>query len=178
MAHDFERHVHSHDFLPADHDRNSRRVWLVVALTGVTMVAEIVAGTLFGSMALLADGWHMGTHLVALAVSGLAYWTARRYADDPRFAFGTGKVGDLVAFASAIGLGLTALLIASEAVERLAEPQPIAFTEARRLGFLAAQVDERAYGGSPRRRREFVDARCARGTLCKPLLLSIQGEHR
>jgi cation diffusion facilitator family transporter len=140
-VHGFEHHVHRHDFLSNDHDRNSRRVWLVVALTGATMLAEIVAGTLFGSMALLADGWHMGTHLVALTVSGLAYWTARRYADDPRFTFGTGKVGDLVAFASAIGLGLTSVLIAAEAFERLAAPRPIAFREALAVALVGLAVN-------------------------------------
>ena len=79
---------HDHVFLGLSHDRNERRTWLVVVLTGVMMVAEIIAGTIFGSMALIADGWHMSTHAAALAISALAYNFARRHVHDPRFSFG------------------------------------------------------------------------------------------
>src|ERR671911_1566878 len=102
---------HEHVFLGESHDRNERRTWLVVALTAMMMVAEIVAGTMFGSMALVADGWHMSTHAAALAVAALAYRFARRHAHDPQFSFGTGKLGELAAFASAILLALVAALI-------------------------------------------------------------------
>jgi cation diffusion facilitator family transporter len=137
-ARDARRH---HDVLGADHDRNSRRTLAVVAIAAVVMVAEIAAGTAFGSLALLADGWHMGTHVAALGISVLAYRLARRYADDPRFAFGTGKFGDLAGFASAIALGLTAALIAAEAFERLRTPVPIAFGEALAVAVIGLAVN-------------------------------------
>ena len=132
---------HGEDVLGADHDRNSRRTLAVVVIAAVVMVAEIVAGTVFGSLALLADGWHMGTHVAALGISVLAYRLARRYADDPRFAFGTGKFGDLAGFASAIALGLTAALIAVEAFERLRTPVPIAFGEALAVAVIGLVVN-------------------------------------
>lgn len=125
-----ESHRHEHVFLADDHAKNERRTWLVIALTLTMMVAEITAGYAFGSMALLADGWHMGTHAAALAISAGAYLFARRYARDERFTFGTGKVGDLAAFASALFLGATAAWIGWESIQRLAEPVPIAFDQA------------------------------------------------
>jgi cation diffusion facilitator family transporter len=129
------------DVLGADHDRNSRRTLAVVVIAAVVMVAEIAAGTAFGSLALLADGWHMGTHVAALGISVLAYRLARRYEDDPRFAFGTGKFGDLAGFASAIALGLTAALIAVEAFERLWTPVPIAWGEALAVAVIGLLVN-------------------------------------
>ena len=98
---------------------NERRTWIVIALTAAMMVGEIVAGTLFGSMALVADGWHMSTHAAALAIAAFAYRFARRHARDPRFTFGTGKLGDLAAFASALVLALVALFIGWESALRL-----------------------------------------------------------
>jgi cation diffusion facilitator family transporter len=96
----------------------------------VMMVVEIAAGTIYGSMALVADGWHMSTHAAAMLIAALAYLYARRNAKNPRFTFGTGKVGDLAAFASAIVLALVALLIGWESVVRLANPIPISFPQA------------------------------------------------
>ncbi len=125
-----ERWQHEHVFLGAQHARNERKTWAVIALTTAMMVAEIVGGTLFGSLALVADGLHMSTHAGALLIAALAYSFARRHARDPRFAFGTGKVGDLGAFTSAIVLAMIALLIGYEAVRRLVAPVPIAFPEA------------------------------------------------
>jgi cation diffusion facilitator family transporter len=125
-----ERLDHDHVFLGADHDRNARQVWLVIALTAAMMVAEIVAGTYYGSMALVADGWHMSTHASAMLISAVAYLYARRQAHNPRFTFGTGKLGDLAGFASAIILALIALLMAWESVLRLAHPVPISFSQA------------------------------------------------
>lgn len=125
-----ERFAHSHDFLGRGHDRNARRTLLVVALTAVMMVAEIVAGYATGSMALLADGFHMGTHAGALGIAAFAYAYARRHAGDPRYSFGTGKVGDLAGFASAVILGLVALGIGVESVQRLFDPVGVAFDEA------------------------------------------------
>jgi cation diffusion facilitator family transporter len=121
---------HDHVFLGRSHERNERRTWLVIAITSAMMIAEIAAGTFFGSMALLADGWHMATHAAALLITALAYVFARRHARDSRFTFGTGKVGDLAAFASAVVLALVALLIGWESVVRLVEPRPIGFDQA------------------------------------------------
>ena len=132
---------HGHDFLGAHHDRNSRRTIAVIVLTAVVMVAEIIAGAAFGSLALLADGWHMGTHVAALSISVAAYALARRFERDPRFTFGTGKFGDLAGFASAVALGLTALLIAWEAAERLRAPVPIAFGEALAVACVGLAVN-------------------------------------
>ncbi len=125
-----ERWQHRHVFLGEAHARNENRVWLVVALTTVMMVAEIAAGVIFGSMALLADGWHMSTHAAALAISAFAYRFARKHADDARFSFGTGKAGELAAFASACILGLIAVLIAYESTTRIFAPVFIRFDEA------------------------------------------------
>ena len=129
-THSVEPWQHSHIFLGAKHDRRERRTWLVVALAGAMMVAEIVGGTMFGSMAVVADGWHMSTHAGALAIAAFAYRFARRHARDPRFCFGTGKLGELAAFASAVILALIAGLIGYEAVLRLTAPVVIHFREA------------------------------------------------
>ncbi len=121
---------HEHVFLGAQHDRNERRTWFVVALTAAMMVAEIIGGTIYGSMALIADGWHMSTHAGALAIAALAYHYARRHAHDERFAFGTGKFGELAGFSSAMILAMIALLIGYESALRLASPVPISFDQA------------------------------------------------
>jgi Co/Zn/Cd efflux system component len=125
-SHSLESWQHQHAFLGKHHGRHERRTWLVVALTAAMTVAEIVGGTLFGSMALLADGWHMATHASALAIAALAYSFARRSAHDPRFSFGTGKVGELAGFSSALILAMIALAIAYESVERILNPFRIA----------------------------------------------------
>ncbi|WP_454558399.1 CDF family Co(II)/Ni(II) efflux transporter DmeF [Parapedomonas caeni] len=130
-----------HHFLSPAHGRNERRMWLVIALTAVTMVAEIVGGYWLGSMALLADGWHMASHAGALGLAAAAYGIARARAADPRFSLGTGKVGDLAAFASAIALGLMALLIAIESVDRLIAPQAIHFREAMLVAVVGLLVN-------------------------------------
>jgi hypothetical protein len=104
---------HEHVFLGARHDENERRTWLVVGLTASMMLVEIIGGTIFGSMALVADGWHMSTHAGALALAALAYRFARRHAHNEHFAFGTGKIGELAGFSSAIVLAMIALLIGS-----------------------------------------------------------------
>jgi cation diffusion facilitator family transporter len=121
---------HRHFYLGDNHARHERRTWLVVALTAAMMVVEIVGGHLFGSMALVADGWHMSTHAGALAIAASAYRLASRHADDPRFSFGTGKFGELAGFASAVILAVVALLIAYESAVRLVSPVPIRFDEA------------------------------------------------
>jgi len=121
---------HSHAFLGSGHEQNERRVWGVIVLCGVMMVVEIVGGSLFGSLALVADGLHMSTHAGAMLVAALAYTYARRHLGDGRFVFGTGKLGDLAGFSSAIVLAMIALLIGYEAVSRFLAPVPIHFREA------------------------------------------------
>ena len=132
---------HGHIFLGGSHDAHERRTRWVVALTALMMVAEVVAGSLFGSMALLADGFHMATHAGALAVAAAAYAFARRRAADPAFTFGTGKVGDLAGFASALTLALVALAIGAESVERLFQPARVAFGEAIAVAILGLLVN-------------------------------------
>jgi cation diffusion facilitator family transporter len=125
-----ERWRHEHDFLPASHRRGERQTRLVIALTAAMMVVEIVAGTVFNSMALLADGWHMASHASALSITAFAYWYARRHAGDARYSFGTWKVGVLGGYSSAIVLGVIAILIAWESVGRFWQPLAIRFDEA------------------------------------------------
>jgi cation diffusion facilitator family transporter len=132
---------HSHVFLGEGHDKNERRTWAVIALCAAMMVAEIVGGLLFGSIALVADGLHMSTHASALLLAALAYRYARRHAEDPRFSFGTGKLGDLAGFSSAIVLLMIALLIGYEAVARLIAPVPISFNEAIPIAVLGLIVN-------------------------------------
>jgi len=132
---------HSHVFLGEGHDKNERRTWAVIVLCAVMMVAEIVGGLLFGSIALVADGLHMSTHASALLLAALAYRYARRHAEDPRFSFGTGKLGDLAGFSSAIVLVMIAVLIGYEAIARLIAPVPISFNEAIPIAVLGLIVN-------------------------------------
>ncbi len=133
--------AHSHVFLGTAHETNERRSWAVIALCGVMMVAEIGGGVLFGSIALVADGMHMSTHAGALLLAALAYSYARRHSDDPRFSFGTGKLGDLAGFSSAIVLLMIAMLIGYEAFSRLVAPVPIHFREAVPIAVLGLGVN-------------------------------------
>jgi cation diffusion facilitator family transporter len=132
---------HRHVFLGASHGQSERNVWAVIALTGAMMVVEIAGGAMFGSIALIADGFHMSTHAGALLLAALAYSLARRRADDPRFTFGTGKFGDLAGFASAVVLAMIAALIAYESVGRLFQPRPIDFAEAIPIAVLGLVVN-------------------------------------
>lgn len=139
--HDLETLTHDHVFLGKAHDDNTRRTLLVVALTAVMMVGEIIAGAMFNSMALLADGFHMATHAGALAVAAFAYAFARKHAGSGRFTFGTGKVGDLAGFASALVLGVVAIGIAWESVARLLDPRPVAFGQATLVAVVGLVVN-------------------------------------
>lgn len=132
---------HSHVFLGAGHEKSERKTWAVIWLCGLMMVAEIIGGLMFGSIALVADGLHMSTHAGALFLAALAYSYARKHADDPRFAFGTGKVGDLAGFTSAIVLAAIAVLIGYEAVTRILNPVPIHFAEAIPIACLGLAVN-------------------------------------
>jgi cation diffusion facilitator family transporter len=133
--------VHTHVFLGEGHEQNERRTWMVIALCSVMMVAEIVGGLLFGSLALVADGLHMSTHASALLLAALAYSFARRHADDARFSFGTGKLGDLAGFTSAIILAMIALVIGYEAFTRFIWPVPIHYGEAIPIAVLGLIVN-------------------------------------
>ncbi len=133
--------VHTPLVLGEGHDGNKRRSWWVIVLCGVTMVAEIAGGLLFGSIALVADGLHMATHVGALLLAALAYTFASRHARDPRFTFGTGKLGDLAGYSSAIALAMISLLIGYEAVARLFDPVPIQFGQAIPIACLGLAVN-------------------------------------
>ena len=132
---------HLHDFLGASHDENAKRTLWVVALTAVMMVAEIAAGYWTGSMALLADGFHMATHAGALGLAALAYRYAKKHRHDPRYSFGTGKVGDLTGFASALILGIFAIGIAVESFLRLIDPVRVDFASATLVAVLGLVVN-------------------------------------
>src|SRR5271155_657888 len=125
MSESATANLHSHVFLGEGHEKSERKTWAVIWLCGAMMIAEIVGGLLFGSIALVADGMHMSTHAGALLLAALAYSYSRKHANDPRFTFGTGKLGDLAGFTSAIILAMIALLIGYEAVSRFIEPVPI-----------------------------------------------------
>lgn len=131
---------HSHDF-SGDTSVAERRTRWVIGITIVMMVGEIVAGTVFQSMALLADGWHMGTHVAAFLITAVAYAVSRRRAGDPSFSFGTGKIGVLGGFASAVVLALIAFLIAMESLHRMVEPLEIRFNEAIGVAALGLVVN-------------------------------------
>jgi cation diffusion facilitator family transporter len=133
--------AHTHIFLGEGHERNERRTWMVIALCSVMMIAEIAGGLIFGSIALVADGLHMSTHASALLLAALAYSYARRHAEDIRFSFGTGKLGDLAGFTSAIVLAMIAILIGYEAVTRLIWPVAIDFNEAIPIAVLGLIVN-------------------------------------
>lgn len=140
-AHGLDSHCHTHAYLPAGHEARERRATAAVLLTLAMMAAEVAAGLAFGSLALLADGVHMATHAGALGIAALAYRYARTRLGDPRFTFGTGKVGELAGFASALLLGVVALGIAWESVARLLAPAPIAYGEATLVAALGLGVN-------------------------------------
>jgi cation diffusion facilitator family transporter len=131
---------HPFEVDPHARQRMRRTAW-VVALTFVTMVFEIAFGYLTGSMALTADGWHMGSHVAALGVAVFAYYYAERHAANPRFTFGTGKVSALGGYTSALLLALVALALVWESVERLLSPQRIAYDEALLVAVIGLVVN-------------------------------------
>ena len=132
---------HDHDFLPPSHTRGERQTRRVILLTATMMTAEIIAGSAFGSMALLADGWHMASHASALGITAFAYWYARRHTGDSRYSFGTGKVSVLGGYTSAVILGVIALLIAWESITRFLRPVAIRFDEAILVACLGLAVN-------------------------------------
>jgi cation diffusion facilitator family transporter len=140
-SHSIEGYRHPHIFLGDAHERNERKMWIVIAICTAMMIAEIVGGAWLGSVALIADGLHMSTHAGALLIAALAYTYSRRYVDHDRLAFGTGKLGDLAAFTSAIALAMIALLIGYESVNRLFNPVAIAFDEAIPIAIVGLGVN-------------------------------------
>jgi cation diffusion facilitator family transporter len=130
----------SHDFVP-DFSKGERRTRIVIAITGVMMVVEIAAGLLSHSMALLADGWHMSTHVTAFLITAIAYYFTRRLAASEQFSFGTGKIGVLGGFASAVILSVVALLMAGESIHRTFVPLTIHFNEAIGIACIALTVN-------------------------------------
>ncbi len=138
--HTVKRWEHDHDFTTKN-SRGERRTQFVLVITAITMVAEIVAGSVYGSMALLADGWHMGTHVAAFVISIFAYRYTRRYADSPVYTFGTGKVNVLGGFASAVALAVVALVMVTESLQRVINPQAIHFNEAIAVAILGLMVN-------------------------------------
>lgn len=138
---DLSRWEHDHDYLPASHRHGERQTRRVIALTTVMMVVEVTAGTVFGSMALLADGWHMASHASALGITAFAYWYARRHAGDARYSFGTWKVGVLGGYSSAVVLAVIALWIAWESVGRFFAPVAIRFDEAIAVAVVGLAVN-------------------------------------
>ena len=131
---------HKHDFTAID-PSNERKTLSVVMLTAAMMGVEIAAGAIFGSMALLADGWHMGTHAAALGITLFAYRYARRHANNPRYTFGTGKISVLGGFTSAVVLQVVAILMGIESIGRLFAPQSIRFGEAIAVAVLGLVVN-------------------------------------
>jgi cation diffusion facilitator family transporter len=132
---------HSHVFLGTGHEQNERKTWAVIVLCSAMMLVEIVGGSLYGSLALVADGLHMSTHAGAMLIAALAYTYARRHAHDTRFVFGTGKLGDLAGFSSAIVLAMIAVLIGYEAILRFMSPIPIHFAEAIPIAVVGLAVN-------------------------------------
>ncbi len=139
--HSLKEWQHSHVFLGEKHGQYERQTWLVVALTTATMIVEIVGGSIYGSMAVVADGWHMSTHAAALAIAASAYSYARRRANDPRFSFGTGKLGELAAYSSAIILALVAVAIGYESAGRLMSPVTISYPQATLIASIGLAVN-------------------------------------
>ncbi len=137
---DHSRFRKSHDFVP-DFSKGERRTRIVIAITGVMMVVEIAAGLLSHSMALLADGWHMSTHVTAFLITAIAYYFTRRLAANEQFSFGTGKIGVLGGFASAVVLSVVALLMAGESLYRIFVPLAIHFNEAIGVACMALTVN-------------------------------------
>ena len=138
-----QKHICQHEnaFLSDENEGNELKTWVVMFLCTCSMIIEIVCGVLFGSLALVADGIHMGTHVIAFFISAAAYSFARKHSDDEKFVFGTGKVGELAAFTSAILLIVISLVIMYEGVERLIYPEELHYMEALPIAFIGLAVN-------------------------------------
>ena len=138
--HTLENWQHGHDF-SVKNEAGERRTQYVLILTVLTMVVEVIAGSVYGSMALLADGWHMGTHVAAFVIAIFAYRYARKHANNPAYAFGTGKVNVLGGFASAVALAVVALVMLVESLHRIIDPQVIHFDESIAVAIIGLFVN-------------------------------------
>ncbi|WP_434939907.1 CDF family Co(II)/Ni(II) efflux transporter DmeF [Shewanella sp. HL-SH8] len=123
-----EKYTHQHNFTSVN-EQNVKRTWYVLVITVITMIIEVIAGTVYGSMALLADGWHMGTHAAAFCITLFTYSYARKHASSNKFSFGVGKVGVLGGYTSAIALGIVAIVMLAESIHRLLSPIEIQFNQ-------------------------------------------------
>ena len=130
-----------HDFRHGYEDIAEKRLGWVVVITLVTMLAELIGGYAFGSMALVADGWHMGSHAAALSISVIGYVAARRFVGHDHFTFGTGKIGPLAAYSSAVLLAVVALIMAAQSIERLIAPVAVHFDEALAIAIFGLIVN-------------------------------------
>jgi cation diffusion facilitator family transporter len=130
-----------HDFRHVHEGRAEKRLWWVIAITLVTMLAELIGGYAFGSMALVADGWHMGSHAAALSISACGYFAARYFTGHARFTFGTGKIAPLAGYSSALLLGGVALLMGAQSLERLVYPVPVQFDQALGIAVIGLVVN-------------------------------------
>src|SRR5271156_2728333 len=139
--HDHGEWTKDHVFLGAAHGRSESKAKLAALITALFMCVEIGCGLAYHSMALLADGAHMATHVGALGLAAGAYWLARRHSGSGRFTFGSGKFGDLAAFASAIVLGITALVVAIESIQRLITPSAVAYGDALLIASIGLGVN-------------------------------------
>ncbi|MDX2142936.1 MAG: CDF family Co(II)/Ni(II) efflux transporter DmeF [Rhodospirillaceae bacterium] len=139
--HDLKTWQRDHAYLGTRHAGNETAARAVMIITLVMMVVEIAAGIAFGSMALLADGWHMASHAAALGITAFAYWYARRHQHNAAYSFGTGKVGDLAGFSSALALAMVAGLMAWESTQRLLSPVTIDFDDATAVAVLGLAVN-------------------------------------
>ncbi|MGB6136516.1 MAG: CDF family Co(II)/Ni(II) efflux transporter DmeF [Shewanella sp.] len=135
-----DQYAHQHNFTSVN-AQNERRTWYVLVITIITMVIEVTAGTIYGSMALLADGWHMGTHAAAFCITLFTYHYARKHANSDRFSFGVGKVGVLGGYTSAIGLGIVALIMLVESIHRLLSPVDIQFNQSIMVAVIGLVVN-------------------------------------
>ena len=140
-AHDHGIWTRDHVFLGRGHSSAETRAKWAAIITAIFMVVEIVCGLAYHSMALLADGAHMATHVGALGLAAGAYWLARRHSGSGRFTFGSGKFGDLAAFASAIILGLTAIAVAVESVQRMVTPAAVQYGDALLIACIGLAVN-------------------------------------
>jgi cation diffusion facilitator family transporter len=138
--HILEKWQHSHDFL-VNQEQAEKNTKIVMLITAITMIVEILAGTIFGSMALLADGWHMATHVGAFAITIFAYQYARNHANNPQYTFGTGKVSILGGFANAVALAIIAMFIGIESITRLFNPHSIQFNQAIAVAVIGLVVN-------------------------------------
>lgn len=132
---------HDHIFISDRQHVHEKRVWIVILITVITMILEIAAGLVFGSMSLLADGWHMASHVSAMGITAFAYYFSRKHLNNSRFTFGTGKIGDLAGYSSALLLAFIAIYMAYESVKRMLAPIEIAFNEAIAVACVGLMVN-------------------------------------